>query len=199
LKRIFAFAPVLLLAAPLLCRADWKPHPCALQKQVWQDTVGAAEQAKAADIWRACTVLAKDQQKVEFAETRNTWATSLDKLPAGGWMLLMVSEDGRFAVFGSLRHATREGNVVSVWERWEFREDQTDNSRSSVVRKMYDCARVASKPVSATSYPQNNLGGGGLSRSYDEKWDPAIPGSMGDQLLDWACKTVPRSQPAKAQ
>jgi hypothetical protein len=115
---------------------------------------------------------------------------------------LMVSDDGTYAVFGSRRHAIREGNVVSIWLRREYRESQSNGAgsyKAAVERYMYDCARVASKNVAGTFYSENNLGGSGSSFTNEEKlvsWVPAIPGTLGDFLLDWACKTVPRAQPA---
>ena len=67
---------------------------------------------------------------------------------------------------------------------------------------MYDCAGIRSKSVSGTYYVNNNLDGAGSSYTYDETkvaWAPAIPGTIGDSLLDWACETIPpRAQPAKA-
>jgi hypothetical protein len=60
---------------------------------------------------------------------------------------------------------------------------------------------VKSKGVSSTYYGENNLGGGtGSSVNSDEakvSWAPAIPGTVGDYLLDWACKAVPRVPTAK--
>jgi hypothetical protein len=205
MRRIFVFAPVLLIVFAASVHAGEKPDSCALQKQAWQDAIGGTEQAKAAEVWRACTVWAKDQQKMELAETRNTWAASLDKLPNGGWEFLMVSPDGAYAIFGSHRHATREGSVVSLWLRYEYRESQTlDGStsyKSVVYRDMNDCAGVRSKFIASTFYGENNLGGSGTSYTHDDgkvAWAPVIPGTVGDSLLDWACKTTPRSQAAKA-
>lgn len=68
------------------------------------------------------------------------------------------------------------------------------------MRQMFDCARMTTKSVAITYYPENNLDGIGLSFVYEEAkvgWAPAIPGTVGDTLLDWACKAVPRAPAAR--
>jgi hypothetical protein len=206
LKRIAFLAPILLLALAPSARSADAPDPCPVQKKAWQDSVGPTEAGKTLEIWNACVALAKGPAKVDFVATRDAWAQSLDKLPNGGWEFLMVSPDGTYAIFGSHRHATREGGIVSLWDRYEFRESQPRNGganyKSVVYREMYDCTGVRSKSVSNTYYSENNLSGVGPSYTYEEAkvaWAPVIPGTVGDSLLDWACKTTPRAQPAKAQ
>jgi hypothetical protein len=205
LKRILLFAPALLYVFSPPIQADERPNPCANQEQARKDLLGKPGYDEAEKAWQQCATLAIQQRKTELEATRDTWAASLDKLPNGGWIFLMVSPDGTYAVFGSRRHATREGSVVSLWLRYEYREQQTlngySNVKSVVERDMYDCARVKSKGVSSTYYGENNLGGGtGSSVNSDEakvSWAPAIPGTVGDYLLDWACKAVPRVPTAK--
>jgi hypothetical protein len=204
---ILAASTVLLHAFASPSRAEDNSDPCALQWKASTDAIGTPGFAEAQDIYRKCTAIADEQKKAEFAATRDPWAASLERLPNGGWTFLMVSPDGTYAVFGSHRHATREGNIVALWLRYEHREQQTNGAnghyKSDVEREMYDCARVASKGVATTYYPENNLGGVGPSYTYEEAkvaWSPAIPGTVGDFLLDWACKTTPRAQsPAKSK
>jgi hypothetical protein len=130
---------------------------------------------------------------------------STRELPDGGWVLLIVPADGTLAVFGSHRHATRRGSVATVWLRYEYRGRQSTNGfsyKSAVERFMYDCERVAGKSVSSTFYSENNLGEAGQSYVYDEgkvAWTPVIPGTVGESLLEWACKTTSGAQSAKTQ
>ena len=206
MRRILLLLPVILYAQTSPCRAD--EDPCAQQYKEWTAAKsGTPEYDQAYKYWQSCQAIVSQQKKTELAGSRDTWAASLDKLPNGGWIYLTVSPDGTYAVFGSHRHAIREGNVVALWLRYEYRESQTNHAavgyKSVVERDMYDCARVTSKAVADTYYSDNNLGGGGgTSYTYEEKsvtWVPVIPGTLGDTLLDWACKSVPRPQPAKAQ
>ena len=206
LKRKFFLIPIFSLAFASAGRADNNPDPCGLQaRELAAAKYNTPEHDEWEKAWKECTATANQQKTESYAATGDTWAASLAKLPNGGWTLLMVSPDGTYAVFGSHRHATRDGNVVALWLRHEYREEQTTSAgerfRSSVVRSMFDCARVASKGVSYTYYSRNNLDAVGPSYTYDETkvaWSPAIPGTMGDSLLDWACKTTTRP-PAKPQ
>jgi hypothetical protein len=205
LKRIFFFVPALFLAFSTPSRADDAPVPCANEDlQLSTQKYGTPGYDSANKTWQACLALAAQQKKAEYAATRNTWAASLDKLPNGGWEYLGVMGDGTYAFFGSHRHAIREGNIVSIWLRYEYRDQQATNAnerfKSDVVRQMFDCTRMTTKSVATTYYPENNLDGIGPSYVYDETkvgWAPAIPGTVGDTLLDWACKTVPRAPAAK--
>jgi hypothetical protein len=200
-KRISFLLPLLLYAFAPPSRAD-DTDPCAFQSKEFYGTLGKPENAEASEHLTKCQAAAAEQKKAEFAATRDSWAASLDAMPSGGWVFLLVRPDGTYAVFGSHRHATREGNVVSIWLRYEFREARTDNRNTSfkslVEREMFDCGRAASKSVSDTYYRENNLEGGGSPYVYDESkasWVPLIPGTEGDTLLDWVCKTIPRVQP----
>jgi len=167
--------------------------------------MGTPQDDEASETYKKCEATANEQKKAEFAATRDTWAASLDKLSSGGWVFLLVSSDGTFAVFGSHRHATREGNVATIWLRFEYREEQVNGSetyKSLVERNKYDCVRMTSKEVSSTYYGENNLGSGGSSLTFDESkaaWTPAIPGTLGDELLDWACKSTPRPSKKEQQ
>jgi hypothetical protein len=183
----------------LSSRADDTPAPCEAE---WQRAIpGKPGYEEAIEAWRECKARADEAKKKEFAETGRAWALGLDPIPTGGWALLQVSGDGTAAVFGSRRHETRKGSVVSIWLRYEERESQTNNGatfKSEVERTLYDCERIATKAISATYYSENNLSGTGPSYVYDEaktSWSPVIPGTVGDSLLEWACRTT--TQPAK--
>jgi hypothetical protein len=182
-----------------------EPDSCALQYKDLMTKVGTPEYAEASEHYKNCSATAAEQKKQHFVETAATWATSLEPMPAGGWGFLEVSADGTLAIFGSRRHATREGNVTALWFRYEYRESQSNGNesyKSAVQRQLYDCARMSSKVVSIALYRESNLSGEGSSNTFDEskiRWAPVIPGTMGDFLLDWACKAAPRAQSPKQQ
>jgi hypothetical protein len=202
-KRIF----LLLLLGCLFSspgHADETPAPCASEWKAATDPSarsGTYEEARAA--LETCEARAREQKKKEFAQTGSTWAAGLDPLANAGWVLLAVAPDGTNAVFGSRRHETRKGSTVAVWLRFEYREAQGDGFKSAVERDVYECARIASKALSVTYYSENNLGGAPRnSTTFDEdkvSWAPVIPGTVGDLLLDWVCKTASKAQPAKTQ
>jgi hypothetical protein len=198
-NRIFLLL-LLGLALPSPGHTDETPDSCA---EEWkQATSGSPDNSEKMRVWQECAAKAAEQKKAIYAATRNVWADRLDTLPSGGWTLLSVSPDGTYAVFGSRRHGSRRGSVVAVWLRLENREAQSANGttfKSEVERDLYDCERITSKATSVTYYSDNNLNGPGRSDTYDENkvtWSPVIPGTLGDSLLEWACRT-PKTQPAK--
>ena len=204
-RKLLSLSLALIFFAPANGADEDNPNPCALQWKAVIAATGTPTYEEARKDWQTCTTTAAEQKKEKFVATRDSWAASLDKLPSGGWIFLTVSADGTYAIFGSHRHATREGNVVALWFRTEYREGQSSGNesfKSLVERNMYDCVRMASKQVSTTSYRENNLEGPASSFTFEgakTAWAPAIPGTVGDSLLDWACKSVPRTQPAKAK
>lgn len=125
-----------------------------------------------------------------------SWLGSLQRMPAGGWRYL-TSGGGLsqgIVVYFSTHHVMLEGNVVTAWLRWEYQVPQTQGLvtyRSAVTREVIDCARDAAKVVAETLYPDQNLGGtAGDSEVYSLRmlqWTPIIPGTLGDNVLSWAC------------
>lgn len=208
MKRIFLVVPILAFALASATRAEFKPPWCVPEYKEYLDAkFNTPERDAAQKIWEKCLALANEQEKAEFSSTRDTWAASLDKLPNGGWAFLRVDAKGTNAIFGSHTHATREGNIVALWLRYEYREAQTDqpglNYKSFVEREIFDCGNVKYKIVAEIYYSESNLGG--VSRApyeYDEAkvgWTAAIPGTLGDSLLDWACKAAPRAKSPRAK
>lgn len=192
----------LLLLGCLFSSPNHADEACMSEYAQMKASSGKPEYEQAYQAAKACETRASEQKKKDFAETRTTWEAGLDPLTSGGWELAVLSWDGTYAVFGSRRHETRKGSTVAVWFRYEFREQQSSNGtyKSAVERDLYDCERNTTKTVSATYYGENNLVRGGSSYTYDDgkvTWVPIIPGSLADQLLEWACRT-PRAQPAKA-
>jgi len=190
----------ILYSVVVLCsfmRAAWaaddptNPTPCAWQQRNLSAAQPNTPEAKHwRDVYKECATVA-------FADTKDAWAGTLDKLPSGEWQYLMVSDDGTFATFGSHRHSSREGDIVAIWIRYEFRTPQETGEpfKSLVERDEYDCVRIAARRISYTHYAENNLGT--VMSSHTEQfqahdgWVPVIPGSTGEFLLDWACKTTP--------
>lgn len=88
--------------------------------------IRASLRGTSASAWKACISI-----------SRKEWVASLDPLPGGGWQYLMGTDDGTVAIFGSRRHAAREGNVETLWMRYEYRQMQYvagQQYKSEVVR-----------------------------------------------------------------
>jgi hypothetical protein len=198
----FALTLILALASAGSRADNTAETACAIPHNMMQAaTYGTREYNDAQQSWNKCLALVNEQQHSNFKATAMSWAQSLDALPEGGWALLLAFQDGTGAVFGSRRHESVEGEVVTVWLRWEYRETQTTSTgryKSEAVRVMFDCMRMQSKDLSQTFYSDNNFNGVGVSSVLQQPtWNPIIPGMMGDQLIDWACKTARRSMKAQ--
>jgi hypothetical protein len=206
LKRIFLSSFALLAFAPLAF-ADGADPACAVEMTAYKNAPTVTSKADAWDKYNTCSETYGVKHKQQLIDTANDWAASLDRMPQGGWVLLGIGSDGTVATFGSLRHATRQGNIVTVWLRFEYRETQGrpgNYHKSQVQRVMNDCVGMRIQAVSSSGFSDNNLSGQGQTFTTEETkggWISAIPGSLGEMYLDWACKTAPRSaaQTAKAQ
>jgi hypothetical protein len=127
------------------------------------------------------------------------WLASLKPIPEGGWQFLMTSDqaDHEDALFVSSHNMMIRGRLVTAWFRWEYMAAQTYLNQfyqSAVVREEIDCDSAATRDLAITSYSDSNLGGSTiLSQVFDAKvvaWAPAIPGTMGEFMVRWACARV---------
>lgn len=121
------------------------------------------------------------------------WAASINPLPNGGWLYIGSLADDAGFFFASTHNVVRSGAVVTIWIRWEYREEQSSSAyvkyRSSVAREDIDCARQAVKILTISLYPKNNMDGTATSYVYEQKarWDPSVPGTVGEFLSNWVC------------
>jgi hypothetical protein len=191
-----SFAGALLAALTLLTTpafAGDSPAPCDSEVTQLIASIGKPQYAEAQKAADECH--AREKKKDVTAATGAIWSTKIELLPSGGWEVLDVSEDGISILFGSRRHEVRKGTTVAIWLRDEFRENQVKNGQTYkglVERDVYDCERMTNKTLSVTYYAENNLQASGNSYSYDEgtvRWIPIIPGTVGESILEWACKS----------
>jgi hypothetical protein len=185
----------------LLCNSRADKLPEAEQK-------GAREECgRPLREYNAAMALYTAQLAKQEKESAGPWALSLMPLSSGGWLRVLIDDNGQFAVFATRRQLMRDGPRVYVWFRWEHRHPEYWNGttayQSLVERDLLDCARQVKKVVSQQGYVGNNLAGGssGLSvvvEEKDGKWTPVIPGTVDEVLLDWACSSAPArvKQPA---
>jgi hypothetical protein len=140
------------------------------------------------------------RRATEDASTATEWAESLDRLPEDGWTLLKVSADGQRAYFASRRQLTRNERSALAWFRFEYRHPayRPDGSayRSFTGRYEYDCAAPARRVISVSYYVQANLTRPDIEHSYvvgptELKREPVSPGTIDDEMAEWACKHAP--------
>jgi hypothetical protein len=122
------------------------------------------------------------------------WAGSINPLPNGGWVYVgsLANTVGLF--YASTHNVIRSGQIITIWIRWEYRLEQSSaynlKFRSVVAREEVDCTRQASRDLTQSFYPKNNLDGTATSYSYESQkvlWDPSIPGTVGEFLANWVC------------
>jgi hypothetical protein len=136
------------------------------------------------------------------ASEADVWARSIDPLPNGGWQYITSgSGDSANVVFASSHNMVRNGNIVTVWLRWEYMKAQSSRFppyKSEVVREQIDCGRLATRLLSTSYYANNNLEGQPQTFVADEhkqSWEPAIPGTVGEYMVQWVCSKPKRAAP----
>jgi hypothetical protein len=149
------------------------------------------------------------QQKQEEAETPAKsppgdafkWANDIRNLNLGEWFPLSFSHDGEVVKYATLKDAQRQGHIATVWFRNEFRDQQKRAGvipyRSGVERVQFDCAARTSRVVVQAVYSENSLGGEVKSYpSSDSTWERVVPGTPGEQWIDWACSATAKKKAA---
>ncbi len=121
---------------------------------------------------------------------------SLVALPA----LLMVSHPAHaewefvassdfYARFIDPETATRDGDIVSVWEVDDKAEPDRYGVRSLRANTHYDCAARAYRIAHLSGHSKALTGGEVIfSRPGRERWKPVAPGTLGAATLDRLCE-----------
>jgi hypothetical protein len=60
---------------------------------------------------------------------------------------------------------------------------------SEVVLEEVDCGEMRTRQLQTTYFPQISMGGGGTTFTFPLKWTYEIPGTMGDGIAQFACKS----------
>jgi hypothetical protein len=123
------------------------------------------------------------------------WANNIKNLDLGDWFPLSFSHDGEAVKYATRKDAQRQGHIATVWFRNEFRDQQKRAGvmpyRSGVERVEFDCTARTSHVVVQAVYAENSLGGEVKSYpSPDSPWERVVPGTPGEQWIDWACSAT---------
>lgn len=123
----------------------------------------------------------------EPALTEADWIKTLQLMPSGGWEWLTQAEGVQ--VFVSYRNTIREGNIVTVWQRWEYSHTVDGYHKSIAERTQVDCVQVATRTLSQSLYPLNNLGGDPqeITPEKTSPWKPQVPGTIGELVVSTVC------------
>lgn len=201
MRALTCLALIALIAAPVVSRAAAPPSPDSEQAKRLRFMEGGDSAVdklfnKSAPDTGDATALPTDTPPPTPLEQ---WFASLHPMPGGGWLYLTsTSNDGAdgTVLYFSTHHIMADGNVVTVWFRWEYETAQTQDMtsfRSAATREEFDCTRDAEIVISMTTYSDQDLEGKGNTIDDDPKtsrWAPIIPGTLGETELNWACDKV---------
>lgn len=118
----------------------------------------------------------------------NEWVKGLDLKGRMEWEWIETYPE---QVYFATRHdAVREGDMVTMWTRVEYRHPQNPlNHRSSVSRDQWDCKNRRRSTKGLVFYKFNNLEDETPERSTNplQYWENVEKGTVGETLLNFAC------------
>lgn len=105
---------------------------------------------------------------------------------AGDWYIAYQGED--IANFLDLSSKEKKGSVLSM-RRVAVLKDVSKEVSYVLIREEYDCSRNKYRSADATAY---GLDGAPMASLSNDKWERAVPGSVGKTILDHACGKPPK-------
>ncbi len=128
----------------------------------------------------------------------NEWVKRLDLKGRMDWEWIETYPTAVY--FATRQDVERDGDVVTLWTRIEYRDPQASPvpHRSVASRDAWDCASKRRSNVSVLYYEWNDLEDSepGKGTPGLPSWDAVEPGTLGATLLDFACSLDPASGPA---
>jgi len=125
----------------------------------------------------------------------NTWVKRLNLKGRMDWEWIETYPDRVY--FATRRDATRQGDIVTMWMRVEYKEMQSPSNHYSALSKdQWDCKNKRRNNLGTFFFRHNNLDDGDPehSTSYFKTWEVIKPGTLADTLLHFACSIYPTQQ-----
>ena len=101
-------------------------------------------------------------------------------------------------VYFATRHdALRNGDIVTMWTRVEYKHPQSPSShKSAASRDDWDCKQRKRSTHGVFFYQWNNLEDEDPEHSTNllRTWEPIAKGTIGETLLNFACSLQPMKQ-----
>ena len=94
-------------------------------------------------------------------------------------------------------YANREGDIVTMWMRIEYRDTQSASShRSALSRDDWDCRQKRRANIATFLFRWNNLDDDDPERASAmlRNWEVIEPGTLADTLLQFACSITPTQE-----
>jgi hypothetical protein len=128
----------------------------------------------------------------------NEWVKQLDLKGRMDWEWIETYPSEVY--FATRKDAGRDGDVVTMWTRIEYRDPQGGPvaHRSVASRDAWDCAGKRRSNLSTIYYRWSNLEDGDPQKGTPglAQWDAVEPGSLGATLLEFACSLEPAAEPS---
>lgn len=112
------------------------------------------------------------------------------------WTIVSRNDEKRFVIYANPDSIRRNGDLVNMWELWDYALEHTyfDHPYLSLKRQAeYDCKGKRARKLSVTTYT-GNMGNGtlGFHSNKEEAWTPVAPGTINEDLWEYACSKKSR-------
>ncbi len=125
----------------------------------------------------------------------NEWVKQLDLKGRMDWEWIETYPEQVF--FATRQDARREGDVVTMWMRIEYKDSRMPGPhKSAVSRDDWDCANRRRANVGTFFYRWNNLEGDDPQRATSilRNWETIEHGTLAGTLLEFACSIQPTQE-----
>lgn len=126
------------------------------------------------------------------------WILEVDN--RGQWRPSALSSDSTMMVLTSDKQLQFSGKKVTIWHRFEYKEPIEYLGKyyeSFVERDQYDCDSLQNRTVFYNGYEKRNMKGEISGNRIDPDkavWQAIIPGTMGEQMMEYACSLLPKKE-----
>jgi hypothetical protein len=118
----------------------------------------------------------------------NDWVKELKLKGRMDWEWIETYSDEVY--FATRQDFKRDGDIVTMWTRIEYREPQEPNAhRSTASRDVWDCKEHRKANVNTVFYRWKNLDDNAPQTAVAglRDWEVVQPDTLGDTLLKFAC------------
>ena len=118
----------------------------------------------------------------------NEWVKTLELRGRSDWEWLETYPEAVY--FATRVEAERNGDIVTMWLRTEYKNPQSPGAHRSVAsRDDWDCVKKQRSTRGLIFYKWNNLQADEPVRSTNllRYWEKIKPGTIGETLLNFAC------------
>jgi hypothetical protein len=125
----------------------------------------------------------------------NEWVKQLQLRGTMDWEWIETYPDKVF--FATRRDARRDGDVVTMWMRIEYKDTRSPSShKSALSRDEWNCAERRRSNLGTFFFRWNNLDDDDPEQATAllRNWEQVEPGTLADTLLKFACSIQPIQQ-----